>query len=157
LSRIPLAAALALAVAAAGTADAVIVPQKSIRGVSIGNTVRAVHAKLGKPDAVAYQKNEILSKIRSERYGRTIVRYDGTDLSSRVILVTTTSPKERVNGVGIGSTPAQVAAKVPKVKCEFDAGVGYCHVGEATPGARVTDFNFTNGRVSAISVGLIVD
>jgi hypothetical protein len=143
------------ALALAGSGVAAIVPQKSIRGVRIGETVRAVHADLGAPTAVHYGTNEMIGRVRSERYGLTTVRYDGTGLAAKVLQVDTRSAKERVNGVGVGSTRAEVAKHVPKVVCSASEG---CQVGRSVAGARVTAFSFdARGLVSQVTVGVVVD
>jgi len=142
----------------AGAAGAAIVPQKSIRGVAIGDTVKKVRDKLGKPSAVAYSTNEIIGKVRSERYGLTTVRYDGTGTSAKVIQVETRSKAERVSGVGVGSTYADVKAKVAKVTCSRGGGAATCTIGEFVPGARVTTFYFNSkSRVSEVAIGLVID
>ena len=70
----------------------------------------------------------------------------------------TTSPLEQTaSGVGVGSTKAQVKAGVPNVTCKNESGFKHCFVGEFLPGRTVTDFRLRNGRVSAVSIGFVID
>ena len=141
------AGALALSAAAAAT----IVPQKGIAGVLIGMTEPQVRAKLGHPKSVKNGKNEF-GPYRTLTYARVRVSFQGL---TTVTQVDTTSSKEKtLSGVGVGSTKADVKAKVKGIVCE----PGHCHVGQFSPGARVTDFFIgANGRVTRVVVGIVID
>lgn len=66
----------------------------------------------------------------------------------------TTSPNERtLRGAHVGSTKAQLRARVRGLKCE----TGHCFLGAFLPGRRVTDFFIRNGHVSRIVVGFVID
>lgn len=89
------------------------------------------------------------------RYRGYVVDFQG---NARVTSITTTLARERTpGGVGVGSTWAQVQARVAHVRCEGTQTVGDCHVGELLPGRRVTDFFFRRGKVSRVVVGIVVD
>ena len=148
-------AALALAAPARGA----IVPQQGIKGVRLGDGVAKVRARLGAPDHVIFTRDPIIGRVRVYKYGLTYVRFDGAGRGAKVNTVSTTSRAERTSrGVGVGSTRAQVAAKVPRVTCRVEFGVDHCYVGAFTAGHRVTDFRIaSDGRVARVVVGFVVD
>src|SRR4051794_31331584 len=149
-----------LTVVPASEAAATIVPQRSIKGVKLGDTVGAVLARLGKPDTVIFTRHPIIGRIRVYKYGLTYVRFDGTSQSTaKVTSIDTTSRAEKTSkGIGIGSTRAQVAARVPGVKCVVESGFDHCYVGAFLAGRRVTDFRITStGRVGRVVVGYVLD
>ncbi|MDQ3739560.1 MAG: hypothetical protein M3389_01330 [Actinomycetota bacterium] len=150
-------AALGLA-ALPGTAGATIVPQRGMLGVELGDTVREVRSKLGAPDGIRFQRNEILGRQRLYFYGRTLVAFDGDARNARVIHMSTRSRRERLaNGVGVGSTKEEVMRRVASVRCPVDE-TWHCYIGRFEPGRRVTDFRFgRRGRVSSITVGRVID
>ncbi len=43
------------------------------------------------------------------------------------------------------------------VKCETTAGSRSCHTGSFKPGKTVTDFAIADGKVSRVTVGIVVD
>ncbi len=66
----------------------------------------------------------------------------------------TTSPKERTaRGAHVGSTKAELVARVRGLKCE----TGHCFRGSFTAGKRVTDFFLRQGRVTRIVIGFVID
>ena len=72
--------------------------------------------------------------------------------------VWTTGTKERTaRGIGVGSTRAQVLLLVPGARSESQAGYVHCVVGSFEPGRRVTDFRLSNGRVTRVTVGFVID
>lgn len=150
--------AAAALIAAPASADAVIVPQKSMKGVSLNMTTSQVRAKLGKPDKVAYPRHEILGRYKVYRYGLTrISLHSGKD--GRVFSLNTESRKERLaNGIGVGSREADVARRVKGVRCAVEFGLRHCYIGSFRAGKRVTDF-FINrfGRVKGIVIGFVID
>jgi hypothetical protein len=156
--RLPLVATV-LTLALAAPANALIVPQKGIHGASIGMSVTQVRAKLGKPDAVSFPKNEIIGRVRQYRYDRTLVIFDGDGKDAKVINLTTDGRGERTSaGIGVGSLRADVAKKVPGVKCRVEDGLDHCYIGKFQAGKRITDFRMaTNGRVNQVIVGIVVD
>ncbi len=147
------AAVLALTLTAS-SARAVIVVQRSIGGVKLQMTKGQVRAKLGRPMRVHVGSNEFGTFVEKV-YRRVTVTFQSGD---RVTNVSTTSPLEQTaSGVGVGSTKSQVKAKVPNVTCKNESGFKHCFVGAFLPGRTVTDFRLRNGRVSAVSIGFVID
>jgi hypothetical protein len=149
-----LLAAVAAALALAAVAGATIVPQKGIAGVSIGLSQGQVRSMLGAPTSAKHGKNDF-GKYTQFRYPGLVVTFQG---NRSVTDVSTTRKSERTAaGVGVGSTEAQVKAKVRGVKCKNESGYHHCYLGAFRPGKRVTDFVITKGRVSRVDVGVVID
>jgi hypothetical protein len=151
---LPVLAAAAVAAAFASSAGATIVPQKGIAGVTIGMTQGKVRSVLGKPVSVKRGSNDF-GKYTIFKYGGLQVNFQG---NTTVTAVSTTRTGERTaSGVGVGSTEAQVKAKVKGVKCETDSGFRHCFLGKLTAGHRVTDFSIKRGKVTRVDVGAVID
>lgn len=147
------AAAAAFPVAAGAS----VVPQRSIAGVKLNMTVPQVKKILGKPKSDRAVPDEIQGTVRVLNYGLTQVTVGAQ--SGTVQGITTSSRKQRTSkGVGVGSTRATVAAKVPKVKCRSDFGFPRCLVGEELAGRTVTVFALSKaGKVARITLGYVID
>lgn len=151
--------ALVAALLAAAPAGARIVPQQGIKGARLGDGVAKVRSALGTPDKVIFTRHPIIGRIRVYKYGLTYVRFDGTQSNAKVTSIDTTSRAEKTSkGVGVGSTRAQVAARVPGAKCVVESGFDHCYVGEFRAGRRITDFRITStGKVGRVVVGFVLD
>jgi hypothetical protein len=148
------AVAAACALALAGTTGATIVINRGIGGVDIGMTQAQVRAKRGKPAQVVHGKNEF-GPYTEYRYTGYKIDFQNNDTVTSVV---TTFARERTpSGAGVGSTWAQVRAKVPHVQCSGSPKLGECHVGSLLPGRRVTDFFFALGKVDRVVVGVVLD
>jgi hypothetical protein len=150
----PLASAAVAAVALISSAAATIVPQRGIAGVAIGMSQPMVRSVLGQPTSVKHASND---------FGKyTILKYPGLQVTFQgnksVTDVSTTRRGERTPyGVGVGSTEAQVKAKVRGVTCRTDGSFRHCYVGRFRPGRRVTDFSIKRGKVTRVDVGVVID
>lgn len=151
---LPLLAAAALAAVLAASSAATIVPQKGIAGVSIGMSQGKVRAVLGKPASVKHGSNDF-GKYTVFKYRGLQVTFQG---NATLTDVSTARTSERTaSGVGVGSTEAQVKAKVKGVKCATDSGFRHCYLGKLTAGHRVTDFSIKRGKVTRVDVGVVID
>lgn len=134
------AAAALAALCLAGSAGAVIVPGRSIAGVSLGMTPAQVQARLGAP---------IGRGPGRWYYARVWIGFR----SRRVVEITTTRGTERLaNGLGVDSTEAQIRAAFPAARCEAATPFRRCRLGSDAPGSRVTDFMIGRGRVLQITI-----
>jgi hypothetical protein len=58
-------------------------------------------------------------------------------------------------GIGVGSTEADVDARVAGATCEVVSGQRTCHVGAYKPGATITEFQIDGGRVTHVRVARV--
>ena len=142
-------AAAALA-ALASPAGARIVPQRSIAGVELGMTRPQVRTVLGPPLRFVVGTNDFGHFIVM-RYFRLRVTLQG---DTTVTAVQTTRRSERTrSGVGVGSTRAEVDARVLNTRCSRRE----CVIGRFRAGQRVTVFRLFRGRVTSVLVGFVID
>ena len=151
---LPFLAFAVLAAVLVASSAAAIVLQKGIAGVTIGMTQGKVRSVLGKPASVKRGSNDF-GKYTTFKYPGLQVNFQG---NATVTAVSTTRTSERTaSGVGVGSTEAQVKAKVKGVKCATDSGFRHCYLGKLGAGHRVTDFSIKRGKVSRVDVGVVID
>ena len=135
-------------------AGAAIVVQRGMGGATLGMTHAQVRAKLGSPLRVRRGTNEF-GPWRELVYRDFRVSMQGL---RTVTAFTTVSPRERTaRGIGVGSTEAQVRARVAGVRCRTEFGTRHCFVGRFLPGRRITDFTIRRGRVSRVTLGFVID
>jgi hypothetical protein len=152
--RLTLAICVVAALAASTQAAAKIVVQRGIAGVNLQMTKAQVRATLGRPQRARAGTNDF-GTFREMIYRRVTVTFQS---GPQVTAVRTTSPLERTaRGVGVGSTKAQVTARVHNVTCRNESGFKHCFVGKFLPGRTVTDFRLRNGRVSSVTIGFVID
>ena len=149
-----LLAGVTCALALAGAASPAIVIGRGIARVVLGMSQASVRAKLGSPVRVVDGKNEF-GPYTEFRYRGYVVDFQTNE--SVTSIVTTLAREHTPAGVGVGSTWAQVRAKVPHVRCQGSPAFGDCHVGDFLPGKRVTDFFFKAGNVERVLVGFVLD
>ena len=150
-----LSAACLAAPVAAPAADAMIHVDHGIAGVRIGNTRAAVRAALGQPASTRSGTTEFGPFVEWRFDGGIRVAFQG---GRRVSQVSTTGLGDRTAaGVGVRSTERAVLSKVPGVRCETILGARSCHTGTLTGGGRVTDFLISNGRVTRVTVAVVID
>jgi hypothetical protein len=146
-------AALATLAFAAG-ATASIVPNRSIGGASLGQTRAQVRTKLGTPLSVKRGRNDF-GRYTVFRYAQVTVTFQGN--AGATALATTSAAQRTARGVGVGSTEAQVKARVRGVRCSSFGSLRHCTLGRELPGRRVTDFLLRRRRVVRVVVGFVID
>ena len=154
-ATITVGAALGAGLLAPPAAPALIQVDQGIAGARLGNTRDDVRTALGRPAAIRRGTNEFGPWLQYRYAGGIRVFFQGR---REVTAVTTTGRGDRTaRGVGVGSTEARVAARVPGVTCETIAGSRSCHTGDFEPGATITDFAIRGGRVSRVTVAIVID
>lgn len=147
-------ACVAVALAAAGSAPAAIVPQQGIGGVRLGMSKQAVRATLGGPTKVRRGSSEIGTYTTFVYAALEVTFFAGAKATS---IATRSAAERTAGGVGVGSSAADVVARVAGAKCVRDGTYRHCYVGTWLPGKRVSDFTIRNGRVSRITIGYVID
>ena len=133
-----------------------LVPQRSLAGVKIGMIASQVRAVLGRPSSNKVSVRPILGKVRTMDFGATEVLFRGTAATAPVNTISTSSHGERTaQGVGVGSTEAQLVAKLSGEHCLTELGYRHCFIGKWSKGFVVTDFSIANRRVTLITLGVI--
>lgn len=150
--------AVGCAVVMSGTALAVgegrFVVQQGIAGLRLGMTQAQVKAKVGLPRKVERGSSEIGPSTTYHYRTYSVTFFAGPNATQ----MDTLSPKERtLRGIGVGSTRAEVRAKVAGVRCLKEFGYDHCYVGVWKPGGKITDFSIKDGRVARVSIGYIID
>ena len=144
-----------VSLAVPASAQAVIVPQKSIMGIELGMTKAEVKAEAGQPDAVRHPRNEIIGRYTEYQYGLTQI---GIATNSGVIYVSTRDRDERTaSGLGVGSSKRAVKRKLQGETCQKLPRGSRCFLGQELPGRTVTDFRFRRGKVRSVLLGRVID
>jgi hypothetical protein len=113
-----------------------------------------VRAKLGAPARIRRGTNDFGPFVQLV-YPRVTVTFQN---GPKATGVRTTSRLERTaRGVGVGSTEAQVRARVAGIRCESVGDFRHCFVGRFLAGRLVTDFQLRKGRVSVVVIGYVLD
>jgi hypothetical protein len=157
MPRFPLAVAATTAamLVAAPAAGAMVQVDRGIAGARLGNTQAQVRAALGKPAGVSRGSNDFGRFVVFRYAGGLRVTFQGR---TNVTGVSTTGLGDRTSrGIGVGSTEAEVAAKVPGVRCEVVGGDRLCHTGSFNAGQRMTVFLLDAGKVRRVDVAIVVD
>lgn len=138
------------------SAEAALVPQKSLSGIELGMSEAEVREARGEPQEVNHPQHPIAGESTEFRYGLTYV----TILpGSGVINVTTTSKRETYRGVGVGSTERALRAKVSGERCATEYGYRTCRLGRLEAGRTVTTWHISRKtkRVRRVSLGRVID
>lgn len=151
---IALLGACVLALTQAPGALALIQLDRAISGVRIGNTKAQVRASLGTPQKSRAGKNEFGSFVQYSYAGGITVMFQGED---RVSSVVTTGLGDRTSsGIGVGS-PEDAVKNIAGIHCENIGSSRSCHTGRLVSGRKVTDFRMSNGKVTSVFVGKVLD
>ena len=138
------AIALAGSLAVCAAADARIVIDTSIDGVTLGMTHASAARILGKGKLEPGGANEY-----EYRHGS----YQVIFTSGRASSIETFSRGQRTsNGLGVGASLAEVRARDPSVHCSSSDGERDCYLGTIKRGHIYTDFYFENGLASMTAV-----
>jgi hypothetical protein len=139
----------------APAAQAMIQVDGGIAGARLGNTRQQVRAALGKPTKIRTATNDFGPFVEYRFAGGVRVTFQG---KTNVTAVETTGKGDRTPaGIGVGSGESAVKSKVPGVTCEGVGSSRSCHTGDFKPGKTVTDFRISGGKVTAVTVGIVID
>jgi hypothetical protein len=149
-----LTAAMSLLVFAPA-ADAMIQVDKGIAGARLDNSMSEVRAALGKPSKVT-RGTTIFGPFTEYRFrGGVRVNFQG---NRGATLVETTGLGDRTRkGVGVGSTEQAVKDGVANITCQTTAGTRICQNKEGLAGQRLTSFFIAGGKVTRVSIGIVID
>ena len=149
------AAALLAPLGAPAAAEALVQVDRGIGGARLGNSRAEVRAALGAPESSRSGANDFGRFLQWRfRGGITVIFQDRREVTT----VSTTGRGDRTpRGVGVGSTEAQVRARVRGIRCETIAGFRSCHTGRFTAGEIITDFQLRGGKVRRVAVGRVLD
>jgi hypothetical protein len=145
------------ALAWAGAASALIVPQQSIAGIALNMTRAQVRAAKGDPISVEHGTNDF-GPYTVFRYGRLRVTFQGNAGATGVF--TTRPGQHTAKGIHVGSTQAELAAAYPHLRCRTEtSNFRHCWTGRFQPGHRVTDYRIgiVTHQVKSITVAFVID
>jgi hypothetical protein len=139
----------------APSAQALVQIDQGIAGARLENTRDQVRAALGKPIKIKSSKNDFGPFVEYRYSGGIRVTFQGRE---KVTAVETTGKGDRTTSdIGVGSSEADVAAKIKGIKCEGVGSTRSCHTGNFVAGQKITDFRIVNGNVASVTVGIVVD
>jgi hypothetical protein len=99
-------------------ASATVRVNQGMFGISLGQSETHVRHKLGRPDGISHDRKH---HETDWYYGRKDLFLTFTGKKQRLDSMITGNPRERTaNGVGVGSTEAQVTTGVRHASCEAD-------------------------------------
>ena len=116
VSNLTFATACLVAFLWAGTASALIVPQRSIAGIELDMTRPEVRAKKGDPRRVEHGTNDF-GPYTTFRYGRLWVVFQGN--AGATAVSTRRTGQRTAEGIGVGSSEAELRATYP-VRCRTE-------------------------------------
>jgi hypothetical protein len=147
------------ALAWAGSAAALIVPQQSIAGVGFGMTRADVKAKKGEPDRIKHGSNDFgvyTQFIYKSASGKLTATFQG---NAKLTAVDTNRPTQKTaEGIHVGSTEAALHAAYPTIHCE-GTNFRHCWTGHFEIGHKVTDYRIgsASGLVKHITIARVID
>jgi hypothetical protein len=150
-------AACLAALAWAGAATALIVPQHSIAGIKLNMTRPEVRALKGNPDFVRHATNEFGS-YTVFRYRKLKVTFQGNAGATAVF--TKRHRQFTAEGIHVGSTETALHNAYANLQCRTESSTfRHCWTGHLQPGRRVTDYRIgmATSRVKSILVAFVID
>jgi hypothetical protein len=159
---IPLTLVLLLLFAA--PAGAVIVPQKGMAGVELGDCINRAIKVLGFPDRT-FGSRDFAGFKESYYYNKRALKLEfrrGAGSCLVLSSIRTRGAEERTKeGVGKGTTRKELRAKLSGEKCRTfkqPKRISICWLGSMTPSKPVTEFRIdSKGRVNNVRVGIVID
>jgi hypothetical protein len=152
-----LSAACLAALALAGAASALIVPQHSIAGIKLGMTRHEVRLAKGDPNYVRHGTNDF-GVYTVFGYRKLKVTFQGNAGATAVF--TKRRRQFTPEGIHVGSTETALHAAYSNLHCRTESPTfRHCWTGHFQPGRRVTDYRIgmATMRVKSILVGFVID
>jgi len=149
------------ALAWAGTAAALIVPQHSIAGVALNMTRPEVKDAKGQPDRIKHGTNDFgdfTEFVYRNDAGKLRVTFQGNMGATAVF--TNRRTQHTAERIHVGSTETKLHDAYPGLHCRTELGTfRHCWTGRFKPGHRVTDYriSLSTMRVKTILVGFVID
>jgi hypothetical protein len=162
-TRLTLLTLLVLLVCAA-PAGAVIVPQKGMAGVKLGDCIERAIKVLGFPDRT-FGSHDFAGFKESYYYNARALKLEFRQGPGQCLTMTsirTRGAEERTKeGVGKGTTRKELRAKLSGEKCRTfkqPKRIRICWLGSTTPSKPMTEFRIdSKGRVNNVSVKTVID
>lgn len=152
-----LLAALLFALVPAGSAAAdthLMVLNRSMAGVRVGDSLARLHQVLGEPRAIEHEANEITGSMRIDVYGKLSFSSYG---SSILAMKTTRRSIRTRSGIGVGTTKRRLERRFPGLSCYGRTCTIVAGGGVATIGKTVTSFRVRHGVVRFVVIGRVID
>ena len=141
-----------------GAALGSVVPNACIAGVGLWDSKERVAREWGLPTRVTPQGPDIVWHYPK----RTVVLYRWRERPKPdrwiVLVVSTTNPRDRLRGIGVGSWRSEVHAAIAKAGGGCPKGSSSCELAHTFRGGeRVTTVSLTRNRVTELSVSVYSD
>jgi len=148
----------------AAPASAVIVPNKGMAGVELGDCIEATTDTLGYPDKT-FGKTDVFGFVETYTYfekGLKLQFRRGQGECLVLDSIRTTKDQERTEeGVGKGTRKKALRRKLKGEKCRTfkrPKRITICWLGSFTPSKPITEFRIdSKGRVNNIRVAIVID
>lgn len=138
--------AIVVSLAVPALAAAKLVVNHSMFGIALGSSQAQVRAKLGKPDSIVHISGDA-EWVYAGKHAVVLFKGRRPSVGS---LFTQNRSERAANGIGVGSTRAQVQRAFPGAICAHKGCLVLAHDAGRTYG---TDFGLdSSGRVSSILI-----
>ena len=135
-----------------------VIPNRCLGGIGLWDSRERVAREWGMPIRVSPSTPDVVWHYRDATV--LLVRWNNEPTSGRwvVLGISTTDPRERVFGVGVGSWRSQVHAAVARHGGTCPRGARYCTlVYTERGGMRETVVRFDRNRVTELNLGTYSD